>query len=186
MSADDGIDPSPNGPAPQPAAELLPVVYEELRALARYRMANEAAGHTLNATALVHEAWLRLNKDGAEKLWNDKTHFFRTASEAMRRILIDRARAKKRHKRGGDLDRTDLFESQLTIALEDDEILLVNEALDELARVDPEGAELVKMHFFTGLTWEEIADITGDSTRTLRRKWAYARSWLQLEIAKLK
>lgn len=164
-------------------------VYGELRHLARAKMAGEKP-QTLRATALVHEAYLRLRNsaDGDEKrTWKDERHFFHAAAEAMRRVLIDRARARQALKRGGHLDRDDLSITRIADpngAGGDDEILAVSEALEAFTEADPESAELVRLKYFIGLSWEEIAELTGQSTRTLRRRWSYAKAWLKAAIEK--
>ena len=165
----------------QAAAELLPLVYDELRKLAAHKMANEAAGHTLQPTALVHEAWLRLAGSGAEH-WNSRGHFFGAAAEAMRRILIERARKKARVRHGGTLERVDL--EHVTVASQDsDEIVLViDEALEKLAAEAPQKAEIVKLRYFVGMEHAEIAEALGIAEPTVRRHWAYARSWLYAEL----
>ena len=160
--------------------QLLPLVYEELRRLAAHKMANEAAGQTLQPTALVHEAWLRLV--GEDHPWENRRHFFSAAAEAMRRILIDRARRRHRIKRGGGLHRTTLNELDLAITEDDQTLLLVNEALEKLNQVDSVGAELIRLRFFAGLTNVEAAELLGLAERTAKRTWAYARAWLYEEI----
>jgi len=157
--------------------ELLTLVYDELRQLAAARMAREAAGHTLQPTALVHEAWLRLAGDQAQS-WENRAHFFGAAVEAMRRILIDRARRKSRLKRGSGQVPLDIAELDIAAALPDDKILLVDEALEKLKAEDPEKARVVVLKFFGGLTNEEVASILGLNERTVRRQWNYARAWL--------
>ena len=164
----------------QAADQLLPLVYEELRRLAAFKMANEAAGQTLQPTALVHEAWLRLV--GENHPWENRGHFFSAAAEAMRRILIERARRRQRVRHGGELHRTSFNELDLAITTDDDTVLLVNEALEKLTREDPTGAELIKLRFFVGLTNVEAAEVLGLSERTAKRTWAYARAWLYEEI----
>lgn len=163
------------------ARELLPVVYEQLRALAAKRLSNEAPGQTLQATALVHEAYLRLVGD-KEYHWDSRGHFFAAAAEAMRRILIDRARAKKCEKRGGGRKRCDLTSADVTIDAVPDEILDLDEALGKLAAEDAVKAELVKLRFFGGMTLKEAANFLGISTTTADRYWAYARVFLYTEI----
>jgi RNA polymerase sigma factor (TIGR02999 family) len=165
----------------QPAEELLPLVYEELRRLAAARMAQEAPGQTLQATALVHEAWLRLAGSNANG-WNSRGHFFGAAAEAMRRILVERARKKARVRHGGQLQRVDL--DQVSAATHDSEevIVAVHEALEKLAAESPEKAEIVKLRYFGGLEHAEIAEVLGVSEPTVRRHWAYARSWLYAEL----
>lgn len=162
------------------AERLLPLVYEELRRLATRKMSVEAPGQTLQPTALVHEAWLRLV--GENHSWENRRHFFSAAAEAMRRILIDRARQRRRAKHGGGLHKTTLNELDLAITANDDTLLLVNEALAKLAQQDPTGAELIKLRFFVGLTNVEAAEILGLAERTAKRTWAYARAWLYEEI----
>jgi RNA polymerase sigma factor (TIGR02999 family) len=163
---------------PHAAAQLLPLVYEALRRLAAQRLAREAPGQTLQATALVHEAYLRLVKDAPGQPWNGRGHFFAAAAEAMRRILVENARRKLRLKRGGDLKRVDLDEALLPFESSDADVLAVHEALDQLARHDAQTAELVKLHFFAGLPLEEAAGLLGVSARTAYRNWSYARAWL--------
>ena len=163
------------------AEELLPLVYEELRKLAAARMANEAPGQTLQPTALVHEAWLRLTGPASAK-WNGRGHFFGAAAEAMRRILVDRARKKARERHGGQLERVDL--THVTIAADDNEdtVLAIHEAIEKLARESPQKAEIVKLRYFAGMEHAEIAQVLGTSEVTVRRHWAYARSWLYAEL----
>jgi len=161
----------------QASEELLPMVYEELRRMAAARMARESAGHTLQPTALVHEAWVRLIEDGS-RTWENRAHFFGAASEAMRRILIERARRKSRLRHGGAQQRVDLGELDVAAAAPDDKILLVDEALEQLNQEDPETARVVVLKFFGGLTNEEIVQILGTSDRTVRRQWTYAKAWL--------
>ena len=167
---------------PQAAEELLPLVYDELRKLAGARMANEAAGHTLQPTALVHEAWLRLAGHDAQMPFANRAHFFAAAAEAMRRILIDRARSKGAGKRGGDWQRIDLDKVDVAAESDDDTLLLVNEALEKLAREDGRAAEMAKLRFFGGLTLEEAAQVMGVTERTANRYWAFARVWLFQEM----
>jgi len=166
---------------PNAAGELLPLVYEELRKLAAHKMANEVTGHTLQPTALVHEAWLRIV--GAEsQCWENRSHFFAAAAEAMRRILVECARRKKRLKRGGELDRVDLDEVDLPLPMPDDELLALDEALERLVAFNPRAAELVKLCFFVGLTQEQAARELGVSVSTAERLWAFARAWLFQEM----
>lgn len=169
---------------PAAAEQLLPLVYEELRKLAAVRMANEAAGHTLQPTALVHEAWLRLAGSDAQAKFANRAHFFAAAAEAMRRILVDRAREKKALKRGGDLERVDINGLELPMAMPDDELLALDEALDRLTTVDTRAAEMVKLCFFVGLTQPEAARELGVSLATAERIWGFARAWLLREIKK--
>jgi RNA polymerase sigma factor (TIGR02999 family) len=167
---------------PKAAEELLPLVYDELRRLAAAKMAGERPGQTLQPTALVHEAWLRL-AGGPDRQWNDRQHFFRASAEAMRRILVDRARERRSQKRGADLQATELSESKLTVpAGEDDELLVVHDALEELARRDPVSADLVKLRYFVGLNMADAANALNLPLRTAERTWAFARAWLRKEI----
>jgi RNA polymerase sigma factor (TIGR02999 family) len=163
---------------PQAASQLLPLVYDELRQLAAQKLAHEKPGQTLSATALVHEAYLRLVGPGEESHWNSRGHFFAAAAEAMRRILINRARDKLRHKRGGGWKRLDL--DRLTVADQaaDEELVALDDSLERLAQENPACAELVKLRFFAGLTQEEAAAALGLARRTADRTWAYARAWL--------
>jgi RNA polymerase sigma factor (TIGR02999 family) len=167
---------------PTAAEQLLPLVYDELRRLAAHRMANEAAGHTLQPTALVHEAWLRLTGDNANAQFANRAHFFAAAAEAMRRILIERARRKGAGKRGGDWQRIDLNKVEIAVDADDETLLLVNEALEKLAKEDANAAEIAKLRFFGGLTLEEAAQVLGVTERTANRYWAFARVWLFDEI----
>jgi RNA polymerase sigma factor (TIGR02999 family) len=171
---------------PSAADQLLPLVYGELRKLAAERMANEKPGQTLQATALVHEAYLRLVGADPEKPWDGRGHFFAAAAEAMRRILIDRARHKQTHKAGGGRRRLDF--DGLEPALEEehgDRLLVLDEALRRLEAEDPRKAELVKLRFFAGLTSEQAAAALGVSTSTVEKDWAYARSWLRVAIDRI-
>ncbi len=156
---------------------LLPLVYEELRGLAAARMAAESAGHTLQPTALVHEAWLRLSGAG-ERRWQDRAHFFRVAAMAMRRILVDHARQKARLKRGANPVRLDLLDIDLATTEPDERVLLVDHALTRLEQLDPEGARVVTLKFFGNYTMGEIAGILGVGERTVERRWTYARARL--------
>lgn len=162
--------------------ELFPLVYEELRKLAAVRMAQESGLQTLQPTALVHEAWLRLAGDG-DQTWENRAHFFGAAAEAMRRILIDRARRRSRLKRGGGQVRLSLEALELTSATPDDRILLVNEALEQFQQVDPEKAHIVMLKYFGGLTNQEVAEGLGVTERTVERHWAYARAWLYQNLS---
>jgi RNA polymerase sigma factor (TIGR02999 family) len=159
------------------AAELLPLVYEELRKLATARMAHEAPGHTLQPTALVHEAWLRVAGRDSPR-FNDRAHFFGAAAEAMRRILIERARRKAAQRHGGGQQRVDISEVEIAAPAQSDELLAINDALDKFAAFDAPKAELVKLRFFAGLTLEQAAEVLGISEPTANRWWAYARAWL--------
>ncbi len=160
--------------------KLLAEVYQELRRLAAYKMAGEAPGHTLQPTALVHEAWLRLG--GNELSFENRAHFFSAAGEAMRRILVENARRKKRLKRGGNQHRADLAETEIAAPMPDEELLALDEALDRLAEKDPRAAEVVKLCYFVDLTQEQAAKELGVSISTVERTWAYARAWLFREI----
>jgi RNA polymerase sigma factor (TIGR02999 family) len=162
----------------QAAEQLLPLVYEELRKLASLRLAREAPGQTLQATALVHEAYLRLVGAEPGPQWDGRRHFFAAAAEAMRRILLDRARDKHRLKRGGGWRRLRLDQIDLSVAEPPDDLPAVDEALEKLATEDPLCAELVKLRFYAGLTLEETASALGIARRTADRYWAFARSWL--------
>lgn len=168
----------------QAAEKLLPVVYEELRRLARHRLSNEAAGQTLQATDLVHEAYKRLVDvaDGSGEQWNSSGHFFGAAAEAMRRILIDRARAKAAQKRGGDLRRVEFEEINHPAAGKPERLLELNEALTHLEQEDAQKAELVKLRFFAGLTSKQAALALGISPATADRAWSYARAWLKTQM----
>jgi RNA polymerase sigma factor (TIGR02999 family) len=157
--------------------ELLPIVYQELRSLAAARMLNESAGHTLQPTALVHEAWLRLVGSG-QRPWQNRAHFFAAAAEAMRRILIERARRKSRLKRGGGQALLDIADFDVAAAMPDDKIVLVNDALEEFKLEDPEKAQVVLLKFFAGLTNEQVAEILNVNERTVRRQWEFAKAWL--------
>jgi RNA polymerase sigma factor (TIGR02999 family) len=167
----------------QAAETLLPSVYEELRRLAAARMAKESSGQTLQATALVHEAWVRLT-GGTDQKWENRGHFFAAAAEAMRRILIENARRKGRIKHGGKLVRTDLDDQNLAAATADEMILLVDEALERFKVEDPEKGQIVVMKFFGGLTNQEVAQSLGVTERTVERQWAYAKAWLFRDIRK--
>jgi RNA polymerase sigma factor (TIGR02999 family) len=162
---------------PQAAGELLPLVYEELRKRAAHKLAQEAPGQTLHPTALVHEAWLRIAGSDAT-VWDGRRHFFAAAAEAMRRILVENARRKKRLKHGGGLERMDVEAVDLPAPMPDDELLALDEALTRLAEINVEAAELVKLCFFVGLTQEQAAKELGVSVSTVERLWAYARAWL--------
>ena len=167
---------------PKAAADLLPLVYAELRRLAAARLAGEKAGHTLQPTALVHEAYLRLVDADKGREWDGRTHFFATAAEAMRRILVDHAREKVSRKRGGERARAEFREDALAAPEASDEILAVDEALAGLAAADPQAADLVKLRYFAGLSVDEAARALNISPRSVDRLWAYARAWLQRAI----
>jgi RNA polymerase sigma factor (TIGR02999 family) len=165
--------------------KLLPLVYAELRRLAGARMSHEMAGQTLQPTALVHEAWLRLVNDG-DRTWQNRAHFFGAAAEAMRRILIERARHRSRLKHGGGQARLNIEDLELAQTTPDDKVLLVDEALARLKVEDPELERIVVLKFFGGLSNEEVAETVGLSKRTLDRQWAYARAWLFRNISEQK
>jgi RNA polymerase sigma factor (TIGR02999 family) len=165
------------------AAQLLPLIYDELRLLAAQKMAHEPAGLTLQPTALVHEAWLRLTAND-QQVWQNRAHFFGAAAEAMRRILIDNARRRQALRHGGGQERVELAESRIAARDPDDELLAVHEALDRFAVHDAAKAELVKLRYFVGLTIEQAAEVLGISEPTAKRRWAYARAWLFRELKK--
>lgn len=162
--------------------QLLPLVYEELRTLARQRLAHEKSGHSLNATMLVHEAYLRLVKCDRQGHWNGRGHFFGAAAEAMRRILVERARRKKAHKHGGQMQRVVLESFDVGDIDSSEELLALDEALTELERKWPEKAQLVKLRYFAGLTIPEAAKAMNISTSTANRNWRFARAWLHTEL----
>ncbi|MBM3882724.1 MAG: sigma-70 family RNA polymerase sigma factor [Verrucomicrobia bacterium] len=166
---------------PKAADQLLPLVYEELRKLAAVRMANEKAGQTLQPTALVHEAWLKIAGDGQQHFAN-RRHFFKAAATAMQQILIGNARRKRRLKHGANQAGEELHESRIAVAVPSEELLAVDEALAALAREDPEAAEVVQMRYFVGMTVPEIADALDLAPRTVDRHWAFARAWLKRTI----
>ncbi len=159
------------------SSDLLPLVYEELRQLAGARMAREATGQTLQPTALVHEAWLRLVGEGSRS-WENRAHFFGAAAEAMRRILIESARRKSRLKRGGGQLRVDIEDVELAATTPDDKILLIDEALERLQAEDPTKAKIVVLKFFGGLTNQEVAQSLNVTERTVERQWAFAKAWM--------
>jgi RNA polymerase sigma factor (TIGR02999 family) len=163
------------------AEELLPLVYDKLRRLAAWHLANERPGQILQATALVHVAYLRLT-GSEDRLWNRRRHFFGAAAEAMRRILVENVRRKKRLKHGTDLERVDLERVDIPSPMPDDELLVLDEALDRLVEVDPRAAEVVKLCFFVGLTQDQVANHLEISISTVERTWAFARTWLFQEI----
>jgi RNA polymerase sigma factor (TIGR02999 family) len=163
---------------PQAAEELLPLVYDELRKLAAARLAQEKPGQTLQATALVHDAYIRLVDVEKAQQWNSRGHFFAAAAEAMRRILVENARRKKREKHGGQLQKVALENLQIGVDSPPDELLVLDETLEELGKSDPQVAELVKLHCFAGLSIEQAAEIIGISSRTAYRNWAFARARL--------
>jgi RNA polymerase sigma factor (TIGR02999 family) len=166
---------------PQAAEELLPLVYGELRRLAAHRLAGERQQHTLQPTALVHEAWLKLV--GSHREWNGRQHFFAAAAEAMRRILVDRARRRLAAKRGGGEVCQDAGELEIPAPAPDEQLLDVNDALEKFALVDARKAELVKLRYFVGMTFEEAAEAIGIAVPTAKEWWGYARAWLHVEIA---
>jgi len=167
---------------PKAAEELLPLVYAELRKLAAHKMASERAGHTLQPTALVHEAWLRLAGEN-KKQWASRAQFFSAAAEAMRRILVERARRHQALKRGGGAAHEDFEESRIIAEFPCDELLAIHEALEGLAAEDPAAAELVKLRYFVGFSMPEAAAALGVSLRSLERLWTFARAWLRKEVA---
>jgi RNA polymerase sigma factor (TIGR02999 family) len=167
---------------PRAAEQLLPLVYDELRKLAAQRLAKEAPGQTLQATALVHEAYVRLVGAGEEQPWEGRGHFFAAAAEAMRRILIEAARRKGRQKRGGALKRVDLNSADLVSRSAPDELLIIDEAINKLAADDAEAAQLIKLRYFAGLSVEDAAEMAGISRSTAYEHWAYARAWLHREL----
>jgi len=162
---------------PKAAEELLPLVYEELRRLAAHKMAHEVPGQTLQPTALVHEAWLRLSQQSRSE-WKNRDQFYAMAAEVMRRILVDRARRRRTEKHGGNLQRMELDRVDLPFAPDDDLVLRVHEALELLAVEDPEKAQVVKLRFFVGLENAEVATLLGVSEKTVQRHWAFAKAWL--------
>jgi RNA polymerase sigma factor (TIGR02999 family) len=161
--------------------KLLPLVYEELRILAAQKLSQEKPGQTLQATALVHEAYIRL-VEKKDQDWENRGHFFTAAAEAMRRILVENARRKKRLKRGGDRHKLDLYDAAMAIELPSDDIVVLDEALTKLTEKNKAIAEVVKLRYFTGLSLEQISEIIGVSRRTVSSYWAYARAWLYREI----
>ena len=166
---------------PHTAAEMLPLVYTQLRHLAARKLADEKPGQTLQATELVHEAWLRLGGaagNEGEPKWHGQRHFFAAAAEAMRRILVERARHKAQVQHGGGCERVDLDEVELAFPLPDEDLLALHEALDQLAALDPPAADLIKLRFFTGVTHEQAANLLGLSRSAADRTWLFARAWL--------
>jgi len=166
---------------PKAAHELLPLLYQELRKLAASKMAQEKPGQTLQATALVHEAWMRLGESNRQE-WRGREHFFSAAAEAMRRILVENARRKLRLRHGGQLERVDFELVDLAVAADDERCVQVSEALDRLAVIDGRKAQVVKMHMFTGLELREIATILDTSEKTVQRDWTFAKAWLSREM----
>jgi RNA polymerase sigma factor (TIGR02999 family) len=168
---------------PQAAERLLELVYAELRRLAAQKLAHEKPGQTLDATGLVHEAYLRLfGGNGEQQIWNNQSHFFAAAAEAMRRILIDNARRKKSKKHGGDRQRVALMDDDLAVHDSPDELLALDNAITKLAAEDPTSVELVKLRVFTGMSIEQVAEVLGISRATAFRQWGYARAWLRCEM----
>jgi RNA polymerase sigma factor (TIGR02999 family) len=167
---------------PSAAEQLLPLVYDELRKLAAQRLAKENPGQTMQATALVHDVFVRLVDVEHQQQWNSRGHFFAAAAEAMRRILVENARRKRSLKRGGDLKRRELLEAEITAPDIKHDVLVVNEALDRLHETDEQAATLVKLRYFTGLTVEESAQALGLSTRSTERMWTWAKAWLFSEL----
>src|SRR5262245_42690099 len=168
---------------PKAAELLLPLLYNELRKLAAAKLVHEKPGQTLQATALVHEAYLRLINGNPDQNWNSRGHFFAAAGEAMRRILVEQARRRKAAKRGGEGKREDLLESEIIAPHPPGELLAVHELIDRLAEVDVDAANLVKLRFFIGLNMSEVADVLGVSVRAAQDIWAYARTWLHQKMA---
>lgn len=166
---------------PKAAEQLLTLVYDELRRLAAFKLAQESPGQTLQPTALVHEAWLRLVGD-RNPTFNDRTHFFRAAGEAMRRILIDRARRKQTQKHGGNFEHVHIEGLELAAADEDEQLLAVHDALDKFEKEYPLQAELVKLRYFAGMTNEEVSQVLGISVSTAKNYWVFSRAWLLNEI----
>lgn len=174
------VNPAP----PQAAEELFPVVYDELRRLAARHLGNEQPGQTLQPTALVHEAYLKLASNESQRLWNSRSHFFAAAAIAIRRILVDRARAKKSLKRGGGAQKQEFAEQDLvTLPEPREDILALDEALNRLTETNPEAAQLVQLLYFSGLSRTEAAEVLGISTRTADRLWAFGRAWLRRELS---
>jgi RNA polymerase sigma factor (TIGR02999 family) len=167
---------------PRPAEQLLPLVYDELRKLAASKLAQEKPGQTLQPTALVHEAYMRLVDQRGGRTWDSRGHFFAAAAEAMRRILVDNARRKRRQKRGGALRRVELDPAQLSYSSAADDLLDLNDALDCLAAADPQAAQFVKLRYFAGLSIEEAAEMVGLSRSAACEHWAYARAWLHRRL----
>ena len=167
---------------PKAAEQLLPLVYDELRKLAAQKLAHEKPGQTLQATALVHEAYLRLVGNGEERHWDGRRHFFAAAAEAMRRILVENARRKQTRKHGGDQRRADLDLDALVVPEPEMDLLALDAALDRLAECDPQKARLVELRYFAGLTGDQAAAILGISPSSVDRQWVYTRAWLRREL----
>ena len=170
---------------PHAAEQLLPLVYSELRKLAAQKLAQEEPGQTLQATALVHEAYLRLVDVEKAQSWDSRGHFFAAAAEAMRRILIEKARGKLRERHGGGHRRVALLDEDVAVPASDEQLLLLDEALTKLASIRPQAAKLVQLRFFAGLTVDEAAPVVGISPRTARRLWVFAQAWLRREVEAL-
>jgi RNA polymerase sigma factor (TIGR02999 family) len=168
---------------PLAAEQLMPLVYDELRKLAAFKLAQEKPGQTLQATALVHDAYLRLVDAAKIQRWDSRGHFFAAAAEAMRRILLNRARDKKRAKRGGERHRVDLDQIEIALDTNDEELIALDDALTQLAEEDPDSARLVNLRFFAGLTLRDAAVSLGLSQRTAERQWSYARAWLYARLS---
>jgi RNA polymerase sigma factor (TIGR02999 family) len=169
---------------PQAAEQLLPLIYDELRKLAAQKLAQEKPGQTLNATALVHEAYVRMVVAGGEQHWDGRGHFFAAAAESMRRILIEQARRKRRQKHGGGMARADIDLANIVYPMPEDELLALDEAMLQLAAEDPKRAKLVQLRFYIGLSNEEAARVLGISGATAKRYWRYARAWLHRKVSK--
>ena len=167
---------------PHAAEQLVPLVYDELRKLAAQKLAQEKPGQTFQATALVHEAYLRLVDVDRVQRWDSRGHFFAAAAEAMRRILIEQARWKQRERHGGGLRRVELMDVDVAVPVGDEQILLLNDALTKLAGIRPQAAQVVQLRFFAGLTVDEAGPIIGISSRTARRLWVFAQAWLRREM----
>ena len=163
------------------AAQLLPLVYEELRKLAAAKMAKEQPGQTLQATALVHEAWIRL-AGGQQQRWDSRRHFFAAAAEAMRRILVEKARRRQRARHGGGLERVDVDEVEIASGVRQDQLIALDDALAKLEQEDPQKAEVVKLRYFVGMSNEQTAETLGLSVATIERHWSFAKAWLFKEI----
>lgn len=178
----DAIKPADRGDL-RASDQLLPILYEELRRLAADMLAREPVGQTLNATALVHTAYIRLVDATEEPRWNHRGHFFAAAAEAMRRILVEQARRKRRVKHGGAFDRVEMDDERLVCSVPSDQLLALDEALARLGQEEPDKAQLVKLRFFAGMSVEEAAEVLGISRATASRSWTYARAWLHDALA---
>ncbi|MEM7457351.1 MAG: ECF-type sigma factor [Planctomycetota bacterium] len=184
FDAEDGDDGAVNEPQDNllSGEQLLPVVYRELRLLAAQRLANESPGQTLQATALVHEAFLRVRGSDDAKRWNNAGHFYAAAAEAMRRILIENARKKKRVRHGGEWNRADILEKDLAVDVQAEEIFAIDDALNCLSSIDPQAGEIVKLRYFTGMSIEEIAQAREIPRATAYRHWKFGRAWIRRHI----